>query len=754
MKRSVHNNLIAQHLLSAAVSMKALSNKKTYLVFLGMILTLAGMSQTAFSTKAKGNWSNANTWTGGKIPSAANAKGITITINHTVTYDVNSDLTNSGVLVVNDTLKFPSTSTKSLMVNAGGVLLVNTGGILQDLNAKASGITVTGGRVAFVDSYIAIGKTFNASAGATRSYVRSQIFVSGGYSISGASTTPSIDSIQNSLIDVAMSQSGDFVINSYSTLRVANADIKVDNLNDFINNAGGTISVLKNAANNYGFDWLKVTSTLQNDGSWDARIDAACTGNITGTKMTDIDFARAQDCSNNPSVGSAPELIFKNPVLKSGKANSEGAVYRFSNIMNGVDGEILLKNFSRNDIVMQSIDLPTLGWDKAFQPQFGLSGLVKPFQDWYIDFELTFYEAGTTKRIVLPKVDLTALDVDGDGESVREYAIFQNPSNVMYSTLTYLQEQPAGIGGQSFLCPIDNKVSTLISCTACGGDGKTGTWNLTDCAACHATGMVYSVCKHAYDGTSGDVLQGPVENFNNIDTSATQVMATYQFTDVNFIAFRYGAKSGSTASNGAGVRLNSVWFRDFSLAPPSILPVKLNAFSASLNQQDVSLTWTANEENVSHYVVQRSADGKAYSDIAVIFAKNASGASSYAYKDANVSSSSNAVFYRLQVVDEIKGGRSYSETRVIRLSKEAENLQLTTYPNPATDQVKITLPASWQGKTVMLQVFTGNGIAVQNLQVANAGQTESMQFGKLSKGFYLIKAVCNGEIAQQRIIKN
>ena len=39
----------------------------------------------------------------------------------------------------------------------------------------------------------------------------------------------------------------------------------------------------------------------------------------------------------------APELVFMNPVLKSGTANKEGAIYRFSNVTEGIDAEVKLK---------------------------------------------------------------------------------------------------------------------------------------------------------------------------------------------------------------------------------------------------------------------------------------------------------------------------------------------------------------------------------------------------------------------------
>jgi hypothetical protein len=265
--------------------------------------------------------------------------------------------------------------------------------------------------------------------------------------------------------------------------------------------------------------------------------------------------------------------------------------------------------------------------------------------------------------------------------------------------------------------------------------------------------VLYSLCNHAFDGTTGNTLQGPVENFVNIDTAATQVMATYQYTDVNTIDFRYGARSGAQSSNGAGIRLNSLWFRDFNLNPPTILPVKLSNFSAFLNKTDVNLAWTGYEENFSHYVLQRSTDGKTYSDVAVVFANEGASTTNYKYKDANVNSSTGTLFYRLQMVDKTKESK-YSEVRVIKLGKEKEAIQLTTYPNPVTDQVRVTLPSSWQGKRVMLELYSSNGVRIQSIQLSSASQTETMQMSKLTKGFYLVKASCDDQVAQQQVVKN
>lgn len=736
MKRSVHKkNLVTKYLLLVAV---------------GISSALAGFAQT-YNTQAAGNWNSPSTWVGGQVPSATISSGRVVNIKHRVTFNLNSDLRISGTLNVTDTLVFPSSYDRKVDVN-DGTLTVTNGGFMQSLNNRSEMIS-DGGRILFTNSQVYISKSFQAKKSSRRTIRNSKLWIGTDYSIEGGGPNASTDTIQSSLVETGMTgNSGDFDIKNGNTLRVANAIIKIQGNSNFKNQ--GTINVLPGAYSNYGFDFLKVTKDLTNDGTWTARIDAHCvSGQINGSQMAAIDFTRSEDCGG-VAVGNAPELIFKNPVLVSGQANRQGAVYRFNNVLSGVDATIRLKKFSRNDIVMQNIDLATMGWDKAFQPQFGLPGLVQPNQNWYIDFELKFLQAGTNNSLTMPKVDMTALDVDGDGLSVREYAVFQNPSNVIYSTVSYLSEQPAGVTGQTFTCPIDNLSSILIPCVVCGGDGKVGPWNLTDCVVCNATGAIYSLCSHGFQETTGNQLQGPVENFMNIDTAATQVMATYQYTDVNTINFRYGARSGTSPSNGAGVRLNSLWFRQFNLAPPTILPVKLSNFAAFMNKKDVNLSWIGYEENFSHYVLQRSTDGKEFSDIAVIFAVNASNATEYKYKDANVASVTGSVFYRLQLVDKVKEATQYSEVRVIRLGKEVGPLQLVTYPNPAVNQVRVTLPAEWQGKPVMLELYTANGTRVQSVQLGSASQTETMDVTKASKGFYLVKATCEGQTAQQRIVKN
>lgn len=451
---------------------------------------------------------------------------------------------------------------------------------------------------------------------------------------------------------------------------------------------------------------------------------------------------------------SGPELVFSNPVLESGTANKEGAVYRFSNVATGVDATVKLRKFSRNDIVMATVDNAVLGWDKAFQPEFGLPGLVPANQNWYIDFEMTFLKAGTNTKQKMDTVDLTALDVDGDGRAISEYVTYDKPSSILYSTVSYLTNATVGALGQSLVCAQDNLLSPIIPCLHCGGDGVFGG---DDCDDCDGTGIVHSLCGHAYEGGSGNTVLGPVNNFAAIDTAAVQVMATYQYLKTDRIRFRYGAKTNNFTSNGAGIRLNSTWFREFSLTPAlTTLPIKLSSFTAMLVNTKADLKWTTSyEKDVNYFAIEKSTDGKNFSQIGMVFAKgNSTENNSYTYPDVNINTTKESiVYYRLRSVD-IDGKSQLSEVKLIRIGKQNEQIaSIVSYPNPVVNELRVTIPATWQGKKVSYEVLNNNGQSAYRKEIGSSGQTETIAMSQLAPGFYIIKVSCNGEVAQQKIIK-
>jgi hypothetical protein len=77
-----------------------------------------------------------------------------------------------------------------------------------------------------------------------------------------------------------------------------------------------------------------------------------------------------------------------------------------------------------------------------------------------------------------------------------------------------------------------------------------------------------------------------------------------------------------------------------------------------------------------------------------------------------------------------------------------------TYPNPVGNEVRVTIPASWQNKEVKYEVFNTSGQIVIVKMNTNASQTEVIDMSNMSRGLYIVKLTNGTQTAQQKIIKN
>jgi len=404
------------------------------------------------------------------------------------------------------------------------------------------------------------------------------------------------------------------------------------------------------------------------------------------------------------------EPIFKNPVLISGTALQNGAEYKFSNVTVGVDAVLKIVGRSEASVVLTTIDNTATGFDNALQPEMGITGTVPANKNYWVDFEISFYEAGSTTKIRLEKINMTEIDIDGDGQSLSEYVQMNEVTSCNLSLISLLSM---------------NVLNTL------------------------------PVNPFSLKPEFNYNFSGPTLNYAGIDTSAVKVMVTSVFEQKEKISFRLGAQTGSSTTT-AGVRMSSLWFRSFNLNPaPITLPVKLTYFSAMLNNNKVDLKWqTSSEINVSHFIVERSTDGTNFSEAGMVFAfGNTTTKSDYAYSDNISALQGGIVYYRLCSVD-VDGKTSYSQIRIIRIGKQSDNnVTILTYPNPVTNEVRITIPANWQNKKTTYEVYSINGQVAKKIEAANSSQTATINISSLNSGLYIVKVSCEGQTAQQKIVK-
>ena len=404
------------------------------------------------------------------------------------------------------------------------------------------------------------------------------------------------------------------------------------------------------------------------------------------------------------------ELVFKNSNLLSGSAGQDGAKYVFPNVKTGIDAVLTISGRSDAAVTLDQLDETGTGYDNAFQPRVGKSGNVPANNNWWIEFDITFYEAGYTTapyKVQIDNFKTTGLDIDGDNSELREYS-------EMHAITSYT-----------------TSASTLL----------TSTLQATLPVNPYSNQIEYSYR-----------FLGPTVGFPGIDTTAVDVMVTAQYMYKKTITLRIGGQTGSNEVSSPS-RQNSVWFKEFSL---STLPVKLASFTATLNNNSkVDLKWTtASEINVSHFTVEKSFDGINFSEAGLVFAYgSANDNTNYSFADNLGNTSATVIYYRLRIVD-MDGKAEYSEIRMIRLGKGKENtISILAYPNPVVNELRITIPATWQNKAVTYQVYSINGQVVNSKQTGSSSQTETINMSKLAPGIYIIKVICGSEIAQERVVK-
>ncbi|AEW03129.1 hypothetical protein A4D02_03775 [Niastella koreensis] len=409
-----------------------------------------------------------------------------------------------------------------------------------------------------------------------------------------------------------------------------------------------------------------------------------------------------------PVALQAQGLEFRNGKRISGNDGDDGAIYKFAGVAKDVDGYIKINGRSHSGVKLTNIDLDNTGWDKAFQPQIeyknkSANGGEK---DWWMEFEISFLSAKNNTPVAISSMDLTAIDIDGDDKHINEWVS-------LYSLDSYTTERRTSLSVSDLL---ENILSVLT--------------------------------------LTGKKFSGPVTQYDNIDTTATKVMATAKYT--NKSKFKIRAGGHSTDNDIATERQYSFWFKSFNYAAPvqSSLPVLLNSFTAKKNGSRVVLNWSTDmEKDFSHFVVQKSGDGKDYTDASVLFTDgNSSIHREYSFKDDLKNTGSGLVFYRLKMVD-LDGNYKLSDVRIIKLTEDNAAQSITVYPNPVVSDLRITLAGSWQDKAVHIQVLNANGTSVVQFDRPGAGQTESINVNNLKPGLYVVSVSNGTELALQRFIK-
>ncbi len=184
------------------------------------------------------------------------------------------------------------------------------------------------------------------------------------------------------------------------------------------------------------------------------------------------------------------------------------------------------------------------------------------------------------------------------------------------------------------------------------------------------------------------------------------------------------------------------------------LPVSLLSFEGKRVNGSSALNWiTSSEQNNSHFIVERSKDGKTFNAISdKIKSKGMNGNSnmqlSYDYTDASPMNAHN--YYRLQQVD-IDGHMSYSGTLDIYFGNET---LVTMYPNPVNTEltVDVNTPDATRAQVKIMDA-TGRVVRTVELTLQAGSNSTKIDMQSLTDGLYLVRISNQKEINYTQTIR-
>lgn len=246
------------------------------------------------------------------------------------------------------------------------------------------------------------------------------------------------------------------------------------------------------------------------------------------------------------------------------------------------------------------------------------------------------------------------------------------------------------------------------------------------------------------------VIQTPIDLTGASDLQNTTGTITMRLVAWNLLSTTAMFGIGRSVSTGTltGPTDSVVLALVGTVTPSGPLPVTLQSFQAIAAQSDADLSWaTAMEKNSSHFNIERSSNGKDFTNIGKIASKNEAAGAYYTYTDAGALLSSDHQYYRLQSVDK-DGTTTYSN--VVRVNAyNAVSAALLLYPNPATKAVTIETNLAEDG---LLQVFNTMGQIVLEQKIEKAHLKTELNTASFAKGTYIVRLRNGQQTSTQQLI--
>ncbi len=202
---------------------------------------------------------------------------------------------------------------------------------------------------------------------------------------------------------------------------------------------------------------------------------------------------------------------------------------------------------------------------------------------------------------------------------------------------------------------------------------------------------------------------------------------------------------------------NSATSYRWTLFPNTIsLPVEWLWIEAKWEEEASQIDWITKEENVSHYYVERSIDGRTFGDIGQVNAlQNGASSNTYQFRDVEARALGlGQLYYRVRQVDH-DGQSSLSKIMTVKIPQIRNYLMVMVTPNPVQDVLYYQYQ-NGDERPLKLQMSTTLGkVLHQEALKPSIGQMAKGEIivNHLSAGYYFLRLSNDSGVSTFKFVK-
>jgi len=269
------------------------------------------------------------------------------------------------------------------------------------------------------------------------------------------------------------------------------------------------------------------------------------------------------------------------------------------------------------------------------------------------------------------------------------------------------------------------------------------------------SGEVATVIDRWYDISSVATFTGAVDfTYRGVENTTATPTAIFGAQNWNGMGWLPIVGNGPGVTSGTAVvsipdqtlggTTSTPWVLTTVITP---LPVELISFNGECTSNSTRLYWaTASEINNDYFTVERSENGTSFYPIGEVDgAGNSAVLLEYEFRDPNPVT--NVSYYRLKQTD-FNGANKTSPLISIAQCKETDN-GLLVYPNPASDEVFISLP-NYKNNSFLMKLYDEMGCLVVQTPMQSANS--SVSTSSLEDGVYHLIIQSQEQVYTNKIV--